>query len=107
MGCYNGIIYVNYIYYIVCFKDGEFITIGMEGGELKFLGNIGGESLGEDPGRRRRQSQRKPKLNDGKWHSILMRRKNGVIEIIVDGVVVATHKLKNTKASFKGRINNS
>ena len=84
------------------FKEGEHITIGIEGGKIKIQGVFGGEVFGEDSSsRRRREVSPKPKLNDGKWHSVVLRRKNGMIKVLVDNIVVATYKLKNPSATFK------
>ena len=65
----------------------------MENGELKYDINLGGELFGNADDTRRRRNADNKKLNDNKWHSILIRIVNDMLEIRLDGVVVFKKKL--------------
>ena len=65
----------------------------MENGELKYDINLGGELFGNADDTRRRRNADNKKLNDNKWHSILIRIVNDMLEIRLDGVVVFKKQL--------------
>jgi hypothetical protein len=77
----------------------------MEDGELKFDFNLGGDSFGNVEPRRRRDAVDN-KLNDNKWHSYSIRLNNGMLEVVVDGVVAFKKKLspKAIEALKKGTL---
>ncbi|XP_028412186.1 laminin subunit alpha-like, partial [Dendronephthya gigantea] len=74
-------------------KDGDFVSITTENGNIKIDGNLGGLLFGNLDETRRRRSVDGSKLNDNKWHTVSLRIKERRLDVLVDNKVVFSKNL--------------